>query len=146
MKWLRRLFSFRGRAGRLEFWLLGIPITAAIWGVLFAFSTLEDSLVVQAAVLFGLLPVGLAANLALGTRRLHDRGRSGLWLLLYHGGPVASMVWLGIAVDGGGSPSAWFAVPLMIPPAAGLIDLGLLGAKASPNRYVVDGPDASVFD
>lgn len=146
MNWIRRLFSFKGRAGRLEFWLLAIPITTVIWGALIAFSSIEGPLAAQAALLFAIAPVGVAANLALGTRRLHDRGRSGLWLLLYHGVPTATFLALGIAVDAGDDPSTWFAVPLLVPAMAGLIDLGLLNAKASENRYVVDGPDASIFD
>jgi uncharacterized membrane protein YhaH (DUF805 family) len=142
---VRRLFQFSGRAGRREYWLLAIPITVALWGSPFLFLAAEGDLVAQAFFILGVLPVLGVANIALGTRRLHDRGRSGWWLLLYYGVPTATMFPLGAMGD---DASVWFAVPLLLPLVAAIVDLGILRGAEGPNRYSVGKAslDASMFD
>ncbi len=69
-----RLFSFRERAGRREYWrLLGLTVLAGI-----GISALA---LVPGGQIIG-LPLSLAANVvqwAVIARRLHDLGRSGWW-------------------------------------------------------------------
>ncbi len=83
MQRLRQLLRFDGRLSRLGYWRaylwLGV-VGAVVWGV-----ALMGSLAVGvwAAVLFlPLIPV-LVASLAICVRRLHDRNRSGWWLLVF---------------------------------------------------------------
>jgi uncharacterized membrane protein YhaH (DUF805 family) len=83
MERLRDLLRFDGRLSRLGYWrrYLTLAITGAlVWGV-----ALMGSLAVGvwAAVLFlPLFPI-LVASLAMGVRRLHDRNRSGWWLVVF---------------------------------------------------------------
>lgn len=69
-----RLFSFRGRAGRGEYWrLLGLSVLAGV-----GISALA---LVPGGQVIG-VPLSLAANVvqwAVIARRLHDLGRSGWW-------------------------------------------------------------------
>lgn len=69
----QQALSLRGRASRAEYWwwaLLSI-------GVLFALPTAGDSLLLLPVTLFLIV-----SNLTVSVRRLHDRGLSGLWLLV----------------------------------------------------------------
>ena len=83
MKRLGELPRFDGRLSRLGYWrrYLTLAIFGAVsWGV-----ALMASIAVGwwAAVLFlPLIPI-LVASLATGVRRLHDRNRSGWWLLVF---------------------------------------------------------------
>lgn len=63
----RRYFSFNGRANRVEFWM---------W-MLFV-------LIVTAFVVVGwiMLPVVIIPSFSVATRRLHDVGKSGWWVIL----------------------------------------------------------------
>ena len=94
MDWQSLFFSFRGRINRAKYWLallvfLGIDIVLGLVGWALgngvAFQTL--SFVVNLAVFI--------ATIALCIKRLHDRDRSGWWLLLFYAGPV------GVAIIGG---------------------------------------------
>lgn len=69
-----RLFSFRGRAGRREYWRLVLALLA-LGLLLQALATVPGALLVA-------LPISLAGNVAqwaVIARRLHDLGRSGWW-------------------------------------------------------------------
>lgn len=108
--------NFNGRASRSEFWyfylfnliIVGIPVfigtTLMISGTTITEDGTESSMSAVGVfglilMLFGVL-ISLAIiipNLAVGCRRLHDRGTSG-WLLLLHlvpcGGIVLLIFWL----------------------------------------------------
>jgi uncharacterized membrane protein YhaH (DUF805 family) len=92
-------FRFRGRLSRGWFVLRCIAIICA-------FLALDAMLrpILGAVATWILNPLALWALLAAGTRRLHDRGYSGRWLLL---GliPVAGAVWLLWQFLGSGSAS-----------------------------------------
>ena len=79
------LFSFRGRAKRLEFWLSLIASLILVQGLLGIFAAaISDSdsdsgpyvLGVVFAIIFILLSISM---LAVSVRRLHDLGLSGFW-------------------------------------------------------------------
>lgn len=95
MSLLRSLFSFRGRTGRAFYWLFYL-IHAAAYGaaaVVFYFATerhvQQGSPYGSYAILAFLLGTAVVfiPAAAVATRRLHDRGRSGRWLVL--GGALA---------------------------------------------------------
>jgi uncharacterized membrane protein YhaH (DUF805 family) len=108
MNFFELLFSFRGRIGRLTWWLMGlvqmvmtllaaapIGVTADRWKTLYEAGdpgaakagAIFIATVVVAVVLFGW--VGLAANV----KRFHDRNKSGWWLLVAFV-PVIGALWL----------------------------------------------------
>ncbi|MCR5872958.1 DUF805 domain-containing protein [Phenylobacterium sp. J426] len=69
-----RLFSFRGRAARREYW--------RVLAALFVFGVVLQLASVLPGVVLIALPLGLATNVvqwAVVARRLHDLGRSGWW-------------------------------------------------------------------
>ncbi len=91
----RKYFTFSGRAARPEYWwfvlflFLGNAITAILDGAFFGSTTTEAELADTTgplAALFGL--VTFIPSLAAGWRRMHDTGRSGLYVLY----PVIVMI------------------------------------------------------
>lgn len=76
------LFSFSGRMNRQPYWLIGIAIgfASGIIGAVGA-TVLPSSLATLGYT--GLVIASLWISLALGVKRAHDRGRSGLFLLLF---------------------------------------------------------------
>ncbi len=79
--------NFSGRARRREYWLfcLATVIIGVIFGILSEVSVASGSGVFYGIVNFLIIVVNLALlipSLAVLCRRLHDTGRSGLWILL----------------------------------------------------------------
>jgi uncharacterized membrane protein YhaH (DUF805 family) len=131
MSWLGKIFGFQGRLSRGDFWIVILLIvlgviafqSVAFWYfpppyIPLAILTGEDPLsrtedlyaLVQARNLHHLVMLLLLWPwLAAGVKRCHDRGKSGLWLLLFWV-PVLGWLW-------------------------GFIELGLLSGDPRPNRY-----------
>jgi FAD/FMN-containing dehydrogenase/uncharacterized membrane protein YhaH (DUF805 family) len=84
----RRLFTFRGRTPRGAFWRTAVVLILAFAALV----GLVDSAVSRRAS-WPLVPPFLLAGLALGARRLRDRGRSPWWLLA-GAVPVLGPLWL----------------------------------------------------
>lgn len=75
------LFSFSGRMNRRPYWL--VPIGIGLTGG--AMSALVGSVLPETLAILVILGVSIAMlwiSVALGVKRAHDRGRSGLFLLL----------------------------------------------------------------
>ena len=139
-------FSLEGRASRLAFWrffllqsLVGAGLMAAT-----SFATIAGGwLGAIPAILFAPL---LVASFCIVVRRLHDRGKSALWAVIFTFGPfglTAPPELLGRAA----SPLAVLGAGLAA--LAGLIlalwsciELGVLAGQKGPNRY---GPDPRVW-
>ena len=110
---MNKLLSFSGRAGRAEYWKFSIVFTVLIMiaGFIdgsmapaddpFAFPTPWAQILVSLVIL---IPA-----LAVGVRRLHDRNKSGWWLLIFLV-PIIGPFWL-------------------------FVDCGLLPAKEEGNSY-----------
>ena len=144
---IAQFFSFRGRVGRQEYWLMVI----ANWVVLFAAGTVVVTVgglgLVVAVPLYGL---AMWAALARLVRRLHDRGRSGWWLLLMFG-PLLVLSFLGAAASVSDEEAGLFFKALTLPFSLWiLIDLGCLAGRPEPNRFgpplARPGVSAEVFD
>ncbi len=148
MDWTTLLFSFQGRINRAKYWLVGL-LNVAAWVVFGSIALIwlggmeTDNLFRFAggalliwAVAIALSIAGTWAFLATGVKRLHDRDKSGWWILLFWFGPglsggsntamadsganwVLSLIGLGIAI--------W-----------GFVELGCLRGTRGPNRF---GPD-----
>ena len=110
---MNKLFSFSGRAGRAEYWKFNIVFAALLMIVGFVDGSkalTDDPFAISttwAQILVFLII--LIPGLAVGVRRLHDRNKSGWWLLI---GliPVIGSFWL-------------------------FVDCGLLPAKEEGNTF-----------
>lgn len=137
------LFSFSGRLNRKPYWLttlcvvliflLLIVVVFAVGGA----SILAGDLSALGGMIFILLlayiPL-LWIGLALGVKRLHDRNKSGWWLLLFWFVPaILQGVGEQIGDVGIALSLAGFAISIW-----GLVVIGFLRGTVGPNQY---GPD-----
>jgi uncharacterized membrane protein YhaH (DUF805 family) len=151
--WLKKLLSylsFSGRTNRARFWLTAI----AIWGIFVLGSVtvvVTSALTPFLSILF--LPVflaGIVAAVANSARRLHDRGKSAWWLLLFVGLPAVLSLPAEAARNGPegaamfGVVCAFLSLPFSI---WGLVEMGFLRGVTGPNRFGDDplAPAAEVF-
>ena len=127
------LFRFDGRIGRSDYWIAW-PLWIIANVAMFLVTALLGWLPYLAIVLwliFSLLLLNSA--IAVGRKRLHDRGKSGWWLLLFYLGPTLCQI-AGQMSDMGLILSyASFALV-----AWAIVELGVLPGTVGPNRY---GPD-----
>src|SRR3954451_7654471 len=104
MDWTTLLFGFTGRINRGKYWL-AVLIYIAVWTTFMAASLVwlggldVDNLFSLAGVGLVIWVVGFLlfdvltwSGLAVGIKRLHDRDKSGWWILLF---------WLGPGILGG---------------------------------------------
>jgi len=98
--WAWAPFSYRGRIGRKQYWIrtLLYLLGGVLGGVLLVtlaalnYNPLADTITVRTVVGFVLLTIAtvvylitiLTGLVSTGIRRLHDRGKSGWWLILYY--------------------------------------------------------------
>jgi uncharacterized membrane protein YhaH (DUF805 family) len=141
MNKLGRIFSFNGRTDRLGYWRLQIPLLlfmAVCWsgGFLLAEATGVDLLSGLGVV--ALFPVAWAV-IALLFRRLHDRNKSGWWVLLFYVTPLMLAAVARVLLDGGSN--LYGGLLALAELAIGLwafVELGLLRGTRGQNRF---GPD-----
>jgi uncharacterized membrane protein YhaH (DUF805 family) len=129
------LFGFRGRINRAKYWI-AVVIYIGAWIVVggIAWSLLLTSYIL-AAILFGLVfIVSVVSGIAVGIKRLHDRDKSGWWLLLFFLAP-AVLDGIGRSLDGIGFilSLAGFAISIWA-----IVELGFLRGTSGSNQY---GPD-----
>jgi uncharacterized membrane protein YhaH (DUF805 family) len=137
MNLLTLLFSFRGRINRAKFWLavLIYVICLVILATIAYYHELEGVAFFILALLA--LPVWVS-GFAVGIKRLHDRDKSGWWILLFYFGP---QVLNGLANAASGTEdilslllsTAGFALTVWM-----FVELGCLRGTPGPNRF---GPD-----
>ena len=151
------LFGFNGRINRAKWWLLIlIQIGAAIVfeisvGMLFG-TTLISALRGDASGAGASLGLGVLLALAYGiglfivwlavtVKRLHDRDKSGGWILLFAVAPWVCFV-LSVpelfANPGGGGAASLFMLTGFAISIWGFIELGCLPGTAGPNRFGSD--------
>jgi uncharacterized membrane protein YhaH (DUF805 family) len=133
---LKSYATFSGRARRLEFWAFLAFVTILQMGGRY-FDGLNAE-VTPIALGMGIAElcitlVFLLPSVAVGVRRLHDSGRSGLWMLLGYG-PLA-MANLPLAVDG--SLDRVLSGALLVGIGALLIMM-LLPGNSGQNQYGAD--------
>ena len=132
-------FAFRGRIGRGRYWsLTGLYVLALIVGMI-VFAGL--GIVVHAGagdtITLVMVPIGMAFMLAMsvaiaaiGVRRLHDRGKSGYWLLLYYSVPLWTARHAGLDASG----MVYLVVTLGVVIWA-VVDLGVLRGDTESNSF-----------
>ena len=131
---VRFWFGFSGRANRAKYWLVA-AVNVAIMAVLTVLAIVGDAPVLWIVFIIVIL-VLMVSSVAVSIRRLHDRGKSGWWVLVFIfvpgllqgigsrlGDPVPMMI-LGLAD---------FAVSIWA-----LVELGFLRGTQGDNAY---GPD-----
>jgi uncharacterized membrane protein YhaH (DUF805 family) len=155
------LFDFRGRASRLQFWVVVAIVVPALMVLLlclwmYALSIPgayenggptpmpTDPLGIAGAILWFAALAGLiAAFLAAAIRRLHDRGKAWWWIFVFLIVPDALYAYGRYLVDSsmgaaGEMPFVTFIYPACALYLWGLIELGFLPGSTGDNR---SGPD-----
>ena len=148
MDWTTLLFSFTGRINRGKYWLAVLIYlvgwTAFIAGCLIWLggTSIDNLFSFAGAVLlvwlmgFILLGAGTWSGLAVGVKRLHDRDKSGWWILLFWLGPSVLGSWQTATPDiSGGFILSLAAIAILI---WAFVELGCLPGTRGPNQY---GPD-----
>jgi uncharacterized membrane protein YhaH (DUF805 family) len=129
-------FSFRGRIGRGDFWLL-FAGGVVLWLVASVIATFV-------AVVFWF--AGTVILLSAAARRLHDRDKSALYLFLFFGVPSFLNMWLSrdrpsgelrIVVFSGGTGSVLDFLCLAISIWM-IVELGCMHGSIGPNQYGAD--------
>ena len=135
MDWGNYLFSFEGRINRAKYWLMvliSILVMGAAIGILFAMDFSTIGFVVAGILYLALLYCGIAV----GAKRLHDRNKSGWWLLIFYLLPnVLSGVgtYSQSSTVNGVLSLVSFAILIWA-----IVELGCLRGTIGPNQY---GPD-----
>lgn len=80
---IKNYINFSGRASRREYW----TFVLMNWGIIFAITLVENMLSSSGSSEEGLFSTifylfTIVPTIAVGVRRMHDRGKSGFWLLI----------------------------------------------------------------
>jgi uncharacterized membrane protein YhaH (DUF805 family) len=144
MDWGDFLLGFKGRINRAKYWLgtAWSIMLLFLWGLIVG--SLERSMEVGTraplytfAIL--MLVVLLVPTVAIGVKRLHDRGKSGVWLLLFYLAPaLLAFFGLGWGLAGMGAGQTVTIVVVLGLSVWMLVELGMLAGTAGRNGY---GPD-----
>ncbi len=154
MTLIQLLFSFQGRINRTKFWLgfLIYFLATVAWysaGIFFylmwqrpdheTFGIVAPFALIVA--LIGLL-VALFWLLALGTKRLHDRAKSGTWMIAFLLPAWVLNLSSEFVDESAIADKYWISLALLIAESAfvvwGLVELGLLPGMTGGNRYGED--------
>ncbi len=125
------LCSFSGRINRAKYWLAAVLYIVGFL-VLAALAYASGSMLIIIVLVILYIPM-IISGIAVGIKRLHDRDKSGWWLLVFYLLP-AVLNWLG----------TWIGMRLMFSLASFavsiwmFVELGCLRGTVGPNRY---GPD-----
>jgi uncharacterized membrane protein YhaH (DUF805 family) len=132
-------FSFEGRINRKPFWLGNL----ALWGMQIGASLVAIIPFLTFLPLIALI-VATVGGLALSVKRLHDRNRSGWWVLLPYTPAVLIALTLipGFAgVEEAKVPALLvtiFSIAILVIVIWFVIEVGFLKGTQGPNRF---GPD-----
>jgi uncharacterized membrane protein YhaH (DUF805 family) len=140
MNWGHLFFNFSGRINRAKYWLATL-VFSAIYIVLAIVGYLTDNSAIYQAINGMLNIVIFISSLAVGVKRLHDRNKSGWYLVLFYIVP-------GILVTAGIAISTFMEDSIVLASILGLaafaigvwafVELGCLRGTFGANRY---GPD-----
>jgi uncharacterized membrane protein YhaH (DUF805 family) len=140
MNWGQLFFKFDGRVNRTPFWIAALIFAVINIALLFLGYVTEQSGIFQA--LNGMLSIViLISSIAVGVKRLHDRNKSGWYLLLFYFAPgvlAAASVLVGEFMEDSeiiATVLTLLAVALIV---WALVELGCLRGTVGTNPY---GPD-----
>jgi uncharacterized membrane protein YhaH (DUF805 family) len=154
MGWGSFLFSFKGRFNRGKYWLFVLLYVIALVVIIAAGGSLMLAGAEQGGLggmlfsggLFAILLLvfiifAFVASIAVSVKRLHDRNKSGWWLLIFFLGPGllsgigGAMNPSPVEVSGAGLLFALLSLAIAI---WAFVELGCLRGTVGDNRY---GPD-----
>ena len=131
------LFGFTGRINRAKFWLALLIYVVFFFAVIGLTMAISSSLTVLfGAALVAYVPL-IISGIAVGVKRLHDRNKSGWWLLLFYAGPLVLNM-IGYYVLGGDESETAHQILLYVSFAINiwaLIELGCLRGTIGGNQY-----------
>ena len=138
MQALTRLFSFRGRTSRLNYWRvwLGMNLAIAALWVVFIFIAMGAGEIAMVPLVL-VVPL-MVVSAAVSVRRLHDRNKSAWWLLVFWVGPLAGLVVAQVLTErtGEGGPAAELALWASLASQLwALVELGFLRGSPQANRF-----------
>lgn len=135
MDFVNIFITFTGRINRAKYWIAVICCAVFLLAVVGVTITVASSIdTVFRAALIAYVPL-IYVGVVTGIKRLHDRNKSGWWIVLLYGGPML-LSWIGAVI----SNSAGIFIQLigLIISLWGLVELGFLRGTIGSNRY---GPD-----
>jgi uncharacterized membrane protein YhaH (DUF805 family) len=130
------LFSFDGRINRAKYWI-GALILLGVWivvgGIGYWLLTSVNPWIGGILLLIVFVPAFIA-GLAIAIKRLHDRDKSGWWVLLFYFVP-SILSQIGQQIGGAGLilSLGGFAISIWA-----FVEIGCLRGTVGPNQY---GPD-----
>jgi uncharacterized membrane protein YhaH (DUF805 family) len=140
MNWAHLFFTFHGRINRAKYWL-AMLVYAVIYFVLAIFGYLTDNSPIYQAINGMLNIVIVISSLAVGVKRLHDRNKSGWYLVLFYIVPgilVTAGVVVGTVMEDSLVMASIFGLAAFAIGVWAFVELGCLRGTVGPNRY---GPD-----
>jgi uncharacterized membrane protein YhaH (DUF805 family) len=140
MSKLQQMFSFNGRTSRLGYWRTQITLllaAALFWCGGFLLADVTGVGAWSAIALGGAILIYLPV-IALLFRRLHDRNKSGWWLLALYLAPFAISVALNAEPNLGEVATLVLSLIGLALWLWGFVEIGLRRGTPGPNRY---GPD-----
>ena len=140
MDWGHLFFKFNSRTNRAKFWIAGL-IFAVINVVMAIFGYVADQSVIFQAVNSMLGIVMLISSIAVGVKRLHDRNKSGWYLLLFYFVPgivAALSVLIGEFVEDSSIIATVLALVAFALIVWAFVEMGCLRGTIGVNQY---GPD-----
>ena len=136
MNFIHVCFSLKGRINRPGWWLLNLPIFA-IFGICVFIYDFPSRL----SPVYILLLIPAWVHIAVSAKRWHDKGQSGLFVLIHTSTLLALFVVLGTQ-----STSGWVTLIYLIAIINGFwacVELGLLKGDTGENEYGADSETSS---
>src|ERR1051326_1423358 len=93
MRLTELLFTFRGRINRAKYWLFFVIYLVSLLILAGTVALLAPVPAPAAAIVYAIVALAwllalLIGSIAVGMKRLHDRDKSGWWLLLFYAVPA----------------------------------------------------------
>ena len=133
-------FKFGGRINRAKFWI-ALLIYFVIYVVLYAIGYLTSQSVMWQAV-YGMLGIVLfISSFAVGIKRLHDRNKSGWYMVLFYIAPgvlIAASIVVGLSGDSSNMIATVLALAAIGIAVWAFIELGCLRGSIGGNHYGAD--------
>lgn len=140
MDWGGLFFKFNGRISRSKYWL-AVLVYAGIYVVLAILDLLTDQNAIFQA-LNGMLSIVLfISGLAVGVKRLHDRNKSGWYLVLFYiipSGLIVASVVTGTFLEDYAVVAGVLGLAALAVGVWAFVEMGCLRGTDGPNPY---GPD-----
>jgi uncharacterized membrane protein YhaH (DUF805 family) len=129
-------FGFSGRINRAKFWL-ALVINIVAWLIVggIVLSATLGFVALFFILFFVVATPFLISGVAIGVKRLHDRDKSGWWLLVFY---LLPAVLNSMAEAAGTGLQFVFALAAFAISIWGFVELGCLRGTAGPNKFGSD--------